>query len=47
MRVLIFLGLFIYSSMVFSVCYHNGVQYQTGAVVGQYICTASGSWQRL
>jgi hypothetical protein len=46
MKTLYFLILFGFSSIANAVCYHNGVAYGTGTVVGQYVCTASGAWQR-
>jgi hypothetical protein len=47
MRTTIFLILLGFSSIASAVCYHNGDAYQTGVKVGQYVCTANGTWQRI
>ncbi len=47
MKTLIFLLLLSFSTLANSVCFHNGIAYQTGAIVGQYVCTVNGSWQRI
>ena len=32
------------SISVSATCYHDGVAYPTGAVVGDYVCAANGTW---
>jgi len=43
---IIVLCLFIFSFNANATCYHDGVAYKTGAVLGQYVCVANGTWQK-
>ena len=47
MRLSAVLFLMLMSATANAVCYHDGVAYQTGERIGQYVCAADGTWQRL
>ncbi|HOM13665.1 MAG TPA: hypothetical protein PLB41_10135 [Rubrivivax sp.] len=35
-----------FSSLAQAVCYRDGKAYPTGAVVGDYVCQADGTWKK-
>jgi len=45
-KYLVALFFMIYSANALAVCYHNGIAYNTGVVVGGYVCSADGAWRR-
>ena len=45
-RLSIILLMTLVSTQTYAACYHNGKSYNTGDVVGGYVCTASGAWIR-
>ena len=47
MKIIIFLGLFGFSTIAGAIRYHNGEAFETGTVVDRYVCTVNGIWQRI
>ncbi len=46
MKFILSIGLLAFSVSSYATCYHNGVAYKTGETVGEYVCSADGTWRK-
>jgi len=42
---LFFVATLFTSTAVSATCYHDGVPYTTGDIVGDYVCATNGTWR--